>query len=272
MKSSFELDLGCRMPHQQWADFNRTAIFAGGDVSKSAPFPPKELMQIVSALTSERDFASHGADLWLALSAAAPKPLHEYASILDLGCGCGRLARMFKGYKGHLTGCDIYPGHVEWVNNNLPYMNAVLTNPDTALPFGNGQFELIISISVLTHLNEESQDFMLSELRRITHKDGLLLLTIHGERALERATTEEHVWNILGVDRLAFEQAQIAFSQDRHGFILQEGHLTDDKFQYGISLHSARYVQSHWGRYFDIRQHISGAIHDFQDILVLSPK
>jgi hypothetical protein len=66
-----DFSLGCRMPVEEWIALNRTKVFSDPSLRCFvAPFPPSELMQNVSGLTSEADFASHGADLYLALSRA----------------------------------------------------------------------------------------------------------------------------------------------------------------------------------------------------------
>ena len=120
------------------------------------------------ALHSEADFASHGVDFYLALSAASPKPLLEYRSILDFGCGCGRLARMFKGHPYRIAGCDIDQRHIQWIQQSLDYMDARVTSVRPPLPYVDNEFDAVISISIFTHLNENSQDEFLLELRRIT--------------------------------------------------------------------------------------------------------
>lgn len=120
-------------------------------------FPPKKLMQNTTGLTSEADFASHGADFWVALSKASPKPLSEFASILDFGCGCGRLARMFKGHPGYIVGCNINRPHIEWCTSALTHMDTKLSSVRPPIPFRDNEFEAVISISIFTYLNESSQ-------------------------------------------------------------------------------------------------------------------
>ncbi len=120
-------DLGCRMDLKDWLLLNRVGCFESPNQQKYvSPFPPEKLMENVSGLTSEKDFASHGADLYKALT--------EFRSILDLGCGCGRLARMFKGYLYKLSGCDIDKRHIDWINNNLEFMDAKHSNVHPPLP------------------------------------------------------------------------------------------------------------------------------------------
>ena len=106
---------GCTLPHEVWEWLNRDGAFDDPLLSRFvAPFPPPNLMENVSGLVSENGFASHGADFWGVLSRLSPKPLDRFASVLDFGCGCGRLARMFLGHPGKVSGCDIDAQHITW--------------------------------------------------------------------------------------------------------------------------------------------------------------
>ena len=285
-KNTIDYSLGCRLPVDIWADFNRTLAFKDIRLRKyAAPFPPVELMQITSGLTKVSDFASHGADFWIALSKASPKPLSEYDSILDFGCGCGRLARMFKGYLGYLAGCDIDHRLVTWCSEVLKYMDVKLSSVKPPIPFSDNLFGAIISVSIFSHLNESSQDQFLQELNRVCRPGGRIFLTIHGKRALERAVSEPHIKEMLLVDEDLFQAAVKKFINGQHGFILQQGHLTttgknklpekkiiSEPYDYGITFIPETYLYNHWTQWFDIIDYRAGAIHDFQDIVVLEPK
>jgi SAM-dependent methyltransferase len=226
-------------------------------------------MHVVSGLRDEEAFALHGATIFDALQCAIRKPLSEFQDTLDFGCGCGRLARMFKGYQGNLVGCDIDARAIEWINKNLTYMRGVQTFPNQSLPFDREQFDCVLSVSVFSHLNEASQDFYLEELARCTRPGGTLLLTVHGERAIERAVSEENIFRMLEIPREGLQAAQREMSQGLHSFILQErGHLTTGDYKYGIAFVPDDYVRMHWGRYFRIDAIVNGAIHDFQSIVV----
>jgi SAM-dependent methyltransferase len=273
MPSTIDYSSGCRLPAHEWADFNRRVIFEEPALQTlAAPFPPRTLMQNVSGLVVERDFATHGAHFWEVFSQILPRPLSSYSPVLDFGCGCGRLARLFKGHPGQVHGCDIDARHVEWVRGHLPFVTAVNTQPNQPLPYADDTFDLIIAISVFTHLNEASQDLMLDELRRIARPGGTLLLTTHGERALSRAREEERIYRMIAVDDARFARAQQDFAADRHAFVPQEGHLTSKTFEYGITFLSAPYVRTHWGRHFRVRDIVSGGLHDFQDVVVLEKR
>ena len=285
--------MGCQMPQETWVWLNRSGIFEDVNLRQYvAPFPPVHLIQNVSGLTNERDFAAHGVDLYVALSKASEKPLTEYQRILDFGCGCGRLARMLKGHPYELAGCDVDSRHIEFIQSNFDFMEASLSSLQPPLPYASDKFDAIISISVFTHLNETSQDEFLSELHRICVPGARLFVTVHGERALQRAQSEEMIWQMLSVDRRGFDAARKEFAGGGHSFILQDGHLTSiprkttllsrarsffgasspiRPFEYGITFIPEKYIRSHWNRWFEIVAYHHGAIHNFQDIVVMTP-
>lgn len=269
MTEASALSLGMQMPVDRWIELNRQAPYGDERDSYLAAYPPPELMQAVSGLTEQAHFAQHGAAIYQALHKASEGALASCLNILDFGCGCGRLARMFKGFPGRLTGCDIDGRLVDWINVGLPYMNAVQTYPNKPLPFDDKSFDCVISISVFTHLNEQSQDLYLAELARVTRPGGLLLLTVHGARAMQRAKTEKTIFDMLCVPQEGLDAAAAGMEAGRHNFIVQEqGHLTTDEYKYGITFTPAAYVQAHWGKHFQIERIVDGAIHDFQGIVV----
>lgn len=277
---------GCRMPVEDWANLNRSGAFEDPSLSRHVgPFPPDDLMYNTTGVRRQSEFASHGADFWVALSQASPKALSEYSSVLDFGCGCGRLARMFKGHPGYVAGCDIDHRHVDWCASAIEHFDARLSRVKPPIPFATNAFEAVISISIFSHLNEASQDEFLQELARVCKPDGLLFLTIHGQRAMTRALTETRIRNLLDMPDELFEQARKKFARDELAFVLQQGHLTtvmdgvaitgkviSDPFEYGITFMSEAYVRAHWSQWFEIVDYRSGGIHDFQDIVVLRPR
>ncbi len=282
------------MSTEDWVWLNRTGIFEDPELRKYvSPFPPPELIYSVSALENERDFASHGADLFLALSQVSPLPLTGYKNLLDFGCGCGRLARMFKGFSHAYYGCDMNMKHIDWLTPNLPFMKATHNHVHLPLPYADDCFDGIISISVFTHLSEINQDRYLSELRRVARSGAYLFLTVHGSRALERARTENKVRNLIAVKDPSFQAARALFEAGKYAFILQQSALTRLRwrtkklllkmagkppnplqrlFEYGMTFIPESYVRSHWTRWFEVLDYRTGAIHDFQDIVVLRPK
>ncbi|TAM60800.1 class I SAM-dependent methyltransferase [Rhodanobacter denitrificans] len=281
-----DYSLGCRMPADDWANLNRIGVFDDPALScYVGPFPPLDLMYNTTGVDRQSDFAAHGADFWIALSRASPKALCDFSSVLDFGCGCGRLARMFKGHPGYVAGCDIDHRHVDWCAEAIDHFDAKLSRVKPPIPFGTNEFEAVISISIFSHLNEAGQDEFLQELARVCKPEGLLFLTVHGKRAMTRALTEPKIRNLLDMPDELFEQAREKFERDELAFVLQQGHLTtvvdgvaikgkviSDPFEYGITFMSESYVRAHWSQWFEIVEIRPGGIHDFQDIVVLRPR
>jgi hypothetical protein len=116
-------------------------------------------------------------------------------------------------------------------------------------------------------MTEGDQFFYLSELARVTLPGALLFLTVHGERALTRAETEA-----VEIPRTAVDEARKSIEGEGFHFVLQHGHLTSKAYEYGITFISDRYVRDEWSRYFSVKAVRSGAIHDFQDIVVLEAR
>ena len=254
----------------EWLKFNLDAMETPEGRAKLAAFPPPELMQETTGLTDPKHFAQHGVHFLEQLEAACPDHLAGFESILDFGCGVGRVARLFKGFKGRYTGVDVVAKNVDWINEALPYASARVSVPRAPLPFADSEFDCIISVSVFTHMNEDDQKFYLSELQRVSKPGATLLLTTHGQRALSRALNDEFVFNLVSCP---MEELQSASSQLQSGsgfkFILQSGHLTTEDYDYGITFIGSDYIHRIWSRYFSVVGITSDAIHDFQDIVTL---
>ncbi len=79
--TSIDYDLGCRLPLDQWAWLNRTGIFDDPTLRKYvSPFPPPDLMENVSGLTSERDHWSK----WFHILDYRHGGIHAFQDILLL--------------------------------------------------------------------------------------------------------------------------------------------------------------------------------------------
>lgn len=252
---------------EAWLALNRAENSPEGAV---APFPPPELMHNTTGLTAPRDFASHGVDFMRALQALSPVPLAGFRSVLDFGVGVGRLARMFHGFSGRYVGMDVDARHLAWVGQNLAHVEPVLSVPRKPLPVADGSFDAVVSISVFSHLSEKDHLFYLSELRRVCAPGALLFLSIHGDRAFARACGEQHILEMLAIPGPQLDAARPVMEAGRgYVFVRQDGHLTSRNYDYGISFISADYVRAEWCRGFEVVAIGAGALHDFQDVVVL---
>lgn len=95
----------------------------------------------------------------------------RYNNVLDVGCGTGLFSDCFKG---KYTGVDI---NKEYIKDAAAKRKGVFKVADaTALPFKSGAFDLVFTLGVLHHLDEELRMKMLLEMQRICKKGGHMLI------------------------------------------------------------------------------------------------
>jgi SAM-dependent methyltransferase len=263
--------LGIKGDINAWINLNQVdALQSVVARDRVAPFPPPALMHRTSGLSNDSDFAAHGAVILRALAAHSPEPIGSYRSILDFGIGAGRLARMFKGFDGRYVGVDIDELNIDWVKENLPWVEAQKTESRHPFPFPDSTFDAVFSISVFTHMNELDHLWYLDELRRVAAPGARLFVTIAGERALQRAENEPNVLKMLAMPTGGLDAARAAL---RGGsgfcFLRQRGHLTSNAYEYGITFISDTYIKQRWLEFFELETVAAGGIHNFQDIAVL---
>ena len=147
------------------------------------PLPPTELIEHVSIAPSI--FVAQGLKAFTDLIEQVDRHAsREIANTLDWGCGCGRSTRfLLDAGLGQIYGCDIDSGAIAWCERELApgRFATVGTKPPTE--YATGSMDLIIGVSVLTHLSRQDQAAWLRELHRIASPGGLILVTVHGDYA-----------------------------------------------------------------------------------------
>jgi len=223
------------------------------------PLPAAEQRLRVSANTEERPFLGTGA--------SAFKLVGDYCrgKVLDFGCGFGRVMRYFfrNSYRLELHGTDLDREAIDWCRENLPFAQFAYNEawPPTVYP--DNYFDCVYSVSVFSHLNEENHLAWLKDLKRITKPDGLILLTIHGQHAMEVQLRTGK----LEIDQEILRVATRNLGSSGFAFISQDdlpNHL--DTNLYGISFISRGYVHDNWGHIVGFSQ---GALDDWQDLVIL---
>ena len=156
--------------------------------------PPVEMRQLVGPLDdADYDNPSGG------LLHGDRLPPEAYESVLDIGSGCGRVARQLiqqDPQPREYLGIDLHRGMVAWCADNLsPHapqfrfehhdVRNVGLNPGedkpTVLPLPDARHEdgysLVLAISVFTHMVEHQATHYLSELRRVLRPEGVAVTT-----------------------------------------------------------------------------------------------
>jgi SAM-dependent methyltransferase len=194
--------------------------------------------------------------------------------VLDFGCGSGRVIRHLPGHLpgARLHGSDVDADAIGWAQHNLPGIQFSVNPYRPPLPFEDDSFDLVYSISVFTHLNEQYQDDWLREIARVVRPGGLALLTVHGEYAFNEFKSGRYVSNT----RSCSERVAVHGSIEDEGFVYEPYEITtwngrdfpgiDDTF--GLTFHSRDYVERHWGRTFEIQDVLPRHITGWQDLVL----
>ena len=164
------------------------------------PIPPREMIGLVAGGLEPRNFfwAGRFAATWIAelLERNGIRP-RELDSLLDFGCGCGRVVRHWRKLTpAELHGCDYNPRLVEWCTENLPFGTFEVNALEPPLPFPDNAFDFLYSLSIFTHLDEPIQMPWMEEVTRVVKPGGVFLLTFHGRGRMEEATVYEGLTGI----------------------------------------------------------------------------
>ena len=114
------------------------------------------------------------------------KTLEKFKTVLDFGCGCGRVLRHLRGLSGvEIHGTDPNPWAIQWCEKHLGFAQFRVNSMQPPLLYPDGMFELIYAFSIFTHLTEPLQTRWMDELRRVLALGGYLILTVHGDKCAE---------------------------------------------------------------------------------------
>ncbi len=253
-----------------------TTLFIAPQLEEAA-LPPPALAERVSDLSGDA-FRLSGlkafTDVWdqIAEHTGDPRAL----TILDWGCGCGRISRYLAraGVSG-LRGCDIDPAAVGWCSENLPG-EFVRCGPEPPLPYGDGEVDVVVASSVFTHLDRDHQRTWLSELRRIISPGGLLVASIAGEYAFTLGASRlrrpgQAPGSLL--PRAAALRKRVALRRagiiDRFPDAHLEGIAPSD--YYKMVYQTRDFIERSWTRDFELATFIERGLAGHQDLVVMRP-
>jgi len=162
-------------------------------VQDGLPLPPPEFIGLTMGIFDVpglyEGFLQSGAldaqSIREALRAGGPG-VRRLESILDFGCGCGRVLRHWSALPDtRVHGSDFNPHMIDWCRRSLPFAGFTLNGVAPPLQYEDESFDLVYAVSVFTHLLEPLQLPWLTELTRIVRPGGRVLLSLNGAQQAE---------------------------------------------------------------------------------------
>ena len=159
------------------------------------------------------------------------------ATVLDFGCGWGRLLRLMLYFvdSERLYGCDAWDSSLRHAREaKIPAHLAKSAVLPEELPFSEVDFDLIYAFSIFTHLSETVTLTALRAMRERIHDDGLLVITV---RPID-------FWDFAGESRWQDYSGLSAQHRER-GFAFLPADPSADNPTYGDTSMSREYLESH---------------------------
>lgn len=176
-------------------EFIRNQSFRRQHSGSQIPIPPIRLIVRVSGISSISSFLREGFLAVESMIGCLEKngvKFAEFDSILDFGCGCGRVIRHLTWMDETLiVGTDSDAEAIEWCNKFVPQIEFQVNGTLPPLDSPDESFDFIYGLSVLTHMPEEYQRSWMSELWRVLKVGGYLLLSLRGLHYLPVLTSSE---------------------------------------------------------------------------------
>ena len=220
--------------------------------------PPASLRYRVHGSPDLKSFLNVGKrckeDIEVSLSRSGEN-LSSFQNILDFGCGCGRTLLWLGNHtrSSSVYGTDIDSEAIWWCSKHLGFGKFSVNKPLPPLDFPSGMFDLILAISVFTHLDEDHQFLWLRELERVARRKGVLVLTVHGY----------HCWKELRNDDVKKIQET--------GFLFLKSNFWKGLFPewYQTAYHTKEYVLENYGKYFEVLDYVPRGLNNHQDLVLL---
>lgn len=176
------------------------------------------------------------------------RSMKDCSSILEFGCGFGRLLQYVAGVapQAQIVGCDIFDKAVKACQQKFPKGRFVQNDDKPPVALEDAQFDFIYSYSVFTHLAEENHAAWLKELARLLKPGGMMIHTTKSPAFLSRA----EMFSPEVIAKYKLPQSPSAFvATNQPYYYIPYG---PDTPEYGLTIISREYIEKNWATYSGI--------------------
>jgi SAM-dependent methyltransferase len=152
----------------------------------ATPIPPEDLIYLVNGHRDSEQFAKiRMATIknMIALLSEAGVEFDGFQSILDFGCGCGRILaglEHFAAQGANLQGFDINETLVRFCQENIPFAKVLQCNYHPPIPVEDASIDFAYAASVWTHMSLSAAMQWAGEFTRVVKPGGTALVSYHG--------------------------------------------------------------------------------------------
>lgn len=171
-------------------------------------------------------------------------PDDQTLRLLDIGCGVGRLHPHLAG-RFDISGCDVSEKSVARARRDNEFADYTVSS-ETALPYGEGQFDIALTVCVMHHVPPAQWVSFLREMRRVVRPGGLAIVIEHNP--LNPLTR-------LAVARCPFDADAVLLSQGRTKALMLEAGIGATETRNFLFLPSAAPAArrlEHWLRWLPL--------------------
>jgi SAM-dependent methyltransferase len=189
--------------------------------------------------------------------------LRQDTSILDFGCGWGRVIRFFMRdvRHDHLYGVDCYPEVIEAAERLNRWCTFDLVSPFPPTRFPERTFDLVYLYSVFSHLSEDTHLRWLGEFHRILKPGGLLIASTRAREFIFECADLRRQADVpiqLQGSAASFPDTDQALERYDRGLFCHSatggGGPLEPSF-YGESCIPEQFVVRHWKPWFDLLEY-----------------
>jgi ubiquinone/menaquinone biosynthesis C-methylase UbiE len=186
-------------------------------------------------------------------------PLGPTAQLLDIGCGWGRVTRMFMGDipAERIFGVDIDPNAISLCQSLQVPGTFIQTYPNQPLPFPDNFFTVITGLSVFTHLPENVATALIAEMTRVAAPGCIMVFTVEDISLLQRIGTPGvenwgDRWRMMCEYRPELPQLYARYEKAEYIYLVtnREEHRSADV--YGDAVVPKAWLEQEWKRFVDI--------------------
>ena len=206
----------------------------------------------------------------------------ESSTLLDFGCGWGRILRPFMRdfLPNNIFAMEPHPARVREARMHNPYVNIIQSPYLPPVSCRDESFDLIVSWSVFSHLDEFSTRKWFSEFWRILKPGGVIAVTTQGRSFIEQCDTARkrisagekdlHPWmHALAKSFVDRERYDEEYTKGYYLFSGTSGTIPDVRARYGEAIIPPLFVKNALAEGWDFIDHMDDPKRLPQALIVL---